>query len=67
VGDREVALLVDCGKPLPLLEQAVFTREKGSDSVLEQVPAGLLRRFTHFVRQLRSGRKNKCWWRCDVD
>jgi ABC-type transport system substrate-binding protein len=27
-GDREAGLLADCGKPLPLLEQAVFTREK---------------------------------------
>ena len=27
-GDREDGLLQDCGKPLPFLEQAVFTREK---------------------------------------
>src|SRR5574343_461140 len=27
-GDQEAGLLADCGKPLPLLEQAVFTREK---------------------------------------
>ena len=27
-GDREAGLLDDCGKPLPLVEQAVFTREK---------------------------------------
>ena len=27
-GDREAGLLKDCGKPLPFLEQAVFTREK---------------------------------------
>ena len=27
-GDREAGLLADCGKPLPLLDQAVFTREK---------------------------------------
>ena len=27
-GDREAGLLDDCGKPLPLLDQAVFTREK---------------------------------------
>ena len=26
--DREAGLLKDCGKPLPFLEQAVFTREK---------------------------------------
>jgi ABC-type transport system substrate-binding protein len=26
--DREAGLLADCGKPLPLLDQAVFTREK---------------------------------------
>ena len=29
-GDAEAGLLVDCGKPLPLIEQAVFTREKES-------------------------------------
>ena len=29
-GDREAGLLVDCGKPLPFIEQAVFTREKES-------------------------------------
>ncbi|MGB2903473.1 MAG: ABC transporter substrate-binding protein [Candidatus Dechloromonas phosphoritropha] len=27
-GDREAGLLKDCGKPLPFLDQAVFTREK---------------------------------------
>ncbi|MGB9495504.1 MAG: ABC transporter substrate-binding protein [Azonexus sp.] len=27
-GDRAAGLLKDCGKPLPFLEQAVFTREK---------------------------------------
>ena len=27
-GDKEAGLLADCGKPLPLLDQAVFTREK---------------------------------------
>ncbi|MBI2276662.1 MAG: ABC transporter substrate-binding protein [Dechloromonas sp.] len=27
-GDREAGLLDDCGKPLPFIEQAVFTREK---------------------------------------
>lgn len=27
-GDAEAGLLVDCGKPLPFIEQAVFTREK---------------------------------------
>jgi len=27
-GDREAGLLDDCGKPLPLVEQAIFTREK---------------------------------------
>ena len=27
-GDREAGLLEDCGKPLPFIEQAVFTREK---------------------------------------
>ena len=27
-GDRAAGLLDDCGKPLPLVEQAVFTREK---------------------------------------
>ena len=27
-GDSEAGLLEDCGKPLPLLDQAVFTREK---------------------------------------
>ena len=27
-GDREAGLLDDCGKPLPLIEQAIFTREK---------------------------------------
>jgi len=27
-GDGEAGLLADCGKPLPLLDQAVFTREK---------------------------------------
>jgi len=27
-GDRKAGLLDDCGKPLPLLDQAVFTREK---------------------------------------
>ena len=27
-GDREAGLLQDCGKPLPFLEEAVFTREK---------------------------------------
>ncbi len=27
-GDREAGLLEDCGKPLPLIDQAVFTREK---------------------------------------
>ena len=27
-GDRQAGLLDDCGKPLPLLDQAVFTREK---------------------------------------
>ncbi|MCL2344247.1 MAG: ABC transporter substrate-binding protein [Desulfobulbus sp.] len=27
-GDREAGLLADCGKPLPLIEAAVFTREK---------------------------------------
>ncbi|MEN9480132.1 MAG: hypothetical protein RLZZ298_1527 [Pseudomonadota bacterium] len=29
-GDREAGLLDDCGKPLPFIEQAVFTREKES-------------------------------------
>jgi ABC-type transport system substrate-binding protein len=28
VGDREAGLLVDCGKPLPFIDQAIFTREK---------------------------------------
>ena len=27
-GDREAGLLEDCGKPLPFIDQAVFTREK---------------------------------------
>ena len=27
-GDREAGLLADCGKPLPFLDHAVFTREK---------------------------------------
>ena len=27
-GDREAGLLEDCGKPLPFIEQAIFTREK---------------------------------------
>ena len=27
-GDREAGLVDDCGKPLPFIEQAVFTREK---------------------------------------
>ena len=27
-GDREAGLLADCGKPLPLIDQAVFSREK---------------------------------------
>jgi oligopeptide transport system substrate-binding protein len=27
-GDREAGLLDDCGKPLPFIDQAVFTREK---------------------------------------
>ncbi len=27
-GDREAGLLADCGRPLPLLDEAVFTREK---------------------------------------
>ncbi|WP_428825277.1 ABC transporter substrate-binding protein [Azonexus sp. IMCC34842] len=27
-GDAEAGLLADCGKPLPFIEQAVFTREK---------------------------------------
>jgi len=27
-GDREADLLVDCGKPLPFVDQAIFTREK---------------------------------------
>lgn len=27
-GDREAGLLDDCGKPLPFIEQAIFTREK---------------------------------------
>ena len=27
-GDREAGLLEDCGKPLPLIDRAVFTREK---------------------------------------
>lgn len=31
-GDREAGLLADCGKPLPLVDQIVFTREK------EQIP-----------------------------
>lgn len=29
-GDRQVGLLADCGKVLPLIDQAVFTREKES-------------------------------------
>lgn len=29
-GDRQAGLLADCGKPLPLVDQAVFTREKES-------------------------------------
>lgn len=29
-GDRQAGLLADCGKPLPLIDQAVFTREKES-------------------------------------
>lgn len=29
-GDREQELLEDCGKPLPFIEEAVFTREKES-------------------------------------
>ncbi|PKO88248.1 MAG: peptide ABC transporter substrate-binding protein [Betaproteobacteria bacterium HGW-Betaproteobacteria-10] len=28
VGDREAGLLADCGKPLPFIDRAVFTREK---------------------------------------
>ena len=31
-GDREAGLLADCGKPLPFIDQAIFTREK------EQIP-----------------------------
>jgi ABC-type transport system substrate-binding protein len=31
-GDKEKGLLADCGKPLPFIEKAVFTREK------EQIP-----------------------------
>ena len=31
-GDREAGLLADCGKPLPFIDKAVFTREK------EQIP-----------------------------
>ena len=27
-GDREAGLLADCGKPLPFVDQAIFTREK---------------------------------------
>jgi ABC-type transport system substrate-binding protein len=27
-GDREAGLLADCGKPLPFIDQAIFTREK---------------------------------------
>ena len=27
-GDREAGLLADCGKPLPLIDEAVFSREK---------------------------------------
>ncbi len=27
-GDQEAGLLADCGKPLPFIEQAIFTREK---------------------------------------
>ena len=29
-GDREAGLLTDCGKPLPFIDQAIFTREKES-------------------------------------
>ena len=29
-GDREAGLLADCGKPLPMIDKAVFTREKES-------------------------------------
>jgi hypothetical protein len=28
LGDKEAGLLDDCGKPLPFIDQAVFTREK---------------------------------------
>ena len=29
-GDREAGLLIDCGKPLPLIDKVVFSREKES-------------------------------------
>ncbi|HJW04070.1 MAG TPA: ABC transporter substrate-binding protein [Azospira sp.] len=29
-GDREVGLLADCGKPLPFIDKAIFSREKES-------------------------------------
>lgn len=29
-GDRQAGLLADCGKPLPMIDKAVFTREKES-------------------------------------
>ena len=54
--DAAAGLLKDAGKPLPFIDKVVFSARKGEHPVLEQVPAGLLRRLGHRVGYVRPGR-----------
>ena len=53
--DAAAGLLADAGKPLPFIDKVVFTLREGRHPVLEQVPAGLLRRLRHRLGHLRPG------------
>ena len=53
--DAGTGLLADAGKPLPFIEKLVFSREKEGDSILEQVPAGVLRHLGHRLGPVRPG------------
>ena len=57
-------LLADAGKPLPFIDKVVFSLEKESDPVLEQVSAGLLRRLRHRARTTSTRR---CRWSATGD
>jgi oligopeptide transport system substrate-binding protein len=53
--DQAAGLLADCGKPLPFIDAGGLFAREGEHSLLEQVPAGLLRCLRDFLRQLRPG------------